>query len=100
MTTSALKNMQNAIAQRRLKLLGQRIRVLRHSRQFSQEELAARAGIHPTYLSALECGKRNPSMGIFFSLAEALNVEPSELLKPSRQAKARGAVCSKPGGIS
>lgn len=71
---------QRHVASRQLKLLGQRIRELRHQKQLSQEELAARADIHVTYLSALECGKRNASLAIFFSIASALRVAPADLL--------------------
>lgn len=73
--------MQKVIANKYLALLGQRIRAARHAQSLSQEELADRAQIHFTYLSALECGKRNPSMAIFFSVAHALRIEPSELLR-------------------
>lgn len=74
---------QRQMAQRQLKSLGETIRELRHLRRLSQEELAARANIHVTYLSAFECGKRNPSLAIFFSVASALKVTPAELLQPS-----------------
>jgi DNA-binding XRE family transcriptional regulator len=82
---------QRQLAQRQLKSLGETIRALRHSRQLSQEELAARANIHVTYLSAFECGKRNPSLAIFFSVAAALKVSPADLLLPSLRAKGRAA---------
>jgi transcriptional regulator with XRE-family HTH domain len=77
--------MQKTVAEKYLKHLGQRIRALRHAQSLSQEELADRAGIHVTYLSALEGGKRNPSMGIFFSIADALKVTPSELIRFTSQ---------------
>jgi len=73
--------MQKVIAEKYLTLLGQRIRAARQLQNLSQEELADRAQIHATYLSALECGKRNPSMAIFFSVAHALRIAPSELLQ-------------------
>jgi len=53
----------------------------------SQEELADRADIHVTYLSAVECGKRNPSMLIFFSIAQALDVPAADLLDFSRKGR-------------
>lgn len=80
---------QRQLAQRQLKFLGEKIRELRHSRRLSQEELAARANIHVTYLSAFECGKRNPSLAIFFSVASALRVSPAELLEPPSRDKRR-----------
>ncbi len=81
---------QRQLAQRQLKSLGETIREFRHLRRLSQEELAAQANIHVTYLSAFECGKRNPSLAIFFSVAAALNVAPAELLQPSSRGN-RGA---------
>jgi transcriptional regulator with XRE-family HTH domain len=73
--------MRKPAVERQLKLLGESIRELRHLRNLSQEELAARANIHVTYLSAFECGKRNPSLAIFFSVASALKVTPAQLLQ-------------------
>lgn len=83
---------QRHLAQRQLKSLGETIREFRHLRHLSQEELAARANIHVTYLSAFECGKRNPSLAIFFSVAGALRVTPAELLQPSSRANRRTEV--------
>jgi DNA-binding XRE family transcriptional regulator len=80
------------LARRQLKSLGEKIRELRLSRRLSQEELAARANVHVTYLSAFECGKRNPSLAIFFSVASALKVSPSELLLPASREKRRLSV--------
>lgn len=72
-----------------LVLLGARIRALRHQQGLSKEELAARSGIHPTYLSSLEAGKRNPSALILFSLAAALRITPAKLLDFRRSRRAR-----------
>ena len=41
---------------------GKRIRQLRDARGIPQEELAHAAGIHVTYLSGIENGKRNPGL--------------------------------------
>lgn len=78
---------QRQLAVRQLRILGQRIREIRHLRQLSQEELAARASIHVTYLSALECGKRNPSLAIFFSIASALGVAPADLFQSTTRGR-------------
>jgi transcriptional regulator with XRE-family HTH domain len=59
---------------------GARIRELRHALGLSQEELAFRAGLHWTYVSSTERGKRNVSLVNIEKLALALNVKPSELL--------------------
>jgi transcriptional regulator with XRE-family HTH domain len=71
--------MKKANAEKALLRLGKRIRQLRHERGLSQEELAARAELHVTYLSALECGKRNASLAIFFAVVTALNVSPTDM---------------------
>ena len=48
-----------------------------------QEELAHAAGIHVTYLSGIENGKRNPGLLIVGRLARALMVPVGELF-PNR----------------
>ena len=58
---------------------GQQIRHLRDQRGLSQERLAHLAGIHPTYLSGIERGIRNPSLRNMRSLANALGVRVGKL---------------------
>ena len=48
----------------------------------SQEELAERANLHRTYISSIERGHRNISLGNLFHLAKALAIPPEELVKP------------------
>ena len=57
-------------------------RRLRAAAGLSQEELAARAGLHRTYISSIERGKRNVSLENIFALASALGCDPRELLTP------------------
>ncbi len=57
------------------------VRALRGERGLTQEELAAQASIHSTYLSAVEGGKRNPSLEVLDRLANALRVDVSELFR-------------------
>ena len=59
---------------------GRNLRRRRIHRQLSQEELAEISGLHRTYISGLERGIRNPSISIVARLADALKIEPSELL--------------------
>ncbi|WP_322094566.1 helix-turn-helix domain-containing protein [Paraburkholderia bannensis] len=61
-------------------LFGVRLRALRISAGFSQEELAHRAGLDRTYVSSCERGRRNLSLESIVTLAIALGVKPSELL--------------------
>ena len=42
------------------KKLGLNIRKRREALDFSQETLAEKAGLDQTYISGIECGKRNP----------------------------------------
>ena len=63
------------------KRVGKNIRYWRKKRGFSQEEIAHRARLHPTYVSGIETGYRNPTVRIIGRIAVALEVEPSELFK-------------------
>jgi transcriptional regulator with XRE-family HTH domain len=49
----------------------------------SQEELAARSGLHRTYVSSVERGVRNVSLENIFLLARALGCDPRDLLEPA-----------------
>ncbi|MEW8049686.1 MAG: helix-turn-helix transcriptional regulator [Candidatus Thiodiazotropha endolucinida] len=60
---------------------GQRIRNLRKEKGYSQESFADHANIHRTYMGGIERGERNPTLTTIYRLAEALEVDPSELLK-------------------
>ncbi|MEM7477064.1 MAG: helix-turn-helix transcriptional regulator [Planctomycetota bacterium] len=60
--------------------LAQNLRRLRNATGLSQEELADRAGLHRTYISSVERAQRNVTLENIFALANALGVEPSELL--------------------
>jgi len=64
-----------------LVLFGNQLKTLRKERNISQEELAFKAELDRTYISGLECGKRNPTLKILVKLAVSLNMSPSELLK-------------------
>lgn len=55
---------------------------LRRERGMSQEELAFQADIDRTYISQIERGLANPSLGVMCRLANALGVEVVGLLKP------------------
>lgn len=64
-----------------LKRFGQKVRELRTKKGVSQEKLAELSGLHRTYISTLELGKRNVSIKNIYKLAKALEVLPDELLK-------------------
>ncbi len=58
---------------------GYRVRKLREAKGLSQEELAFKAGVHRTYLGGIERGERNPSLKNIAAIAEALDIDLSEL---------------------
>lgn len=60
--------------------LGRAIRQIRESLRLSQEKLAEEAGITYQYLSALENGKENFSIGILESLARSLGTSVAPLV--------------------
>lgn len=59
-------------------LVGKRVRELRNIIGISQEELADLAGLDRTYITSVECGKRNISIVNIEKLANALNVTLAE----------------------
>jgi transcriptional regulator with XRE-family HTH domain len=61
-------------------ILGQRVRGRRHELGLSQEGLAAESGLHWTFIGQVERGQRNLNLRNLLRLAEALHVDPSELV--------------------
>lgn len=59
-------------------LVGKRVRELRNNIGISQEELADLAGLDRTYITSVECGKRNISIVNIEKLAKALQVSLKE----------------------
>jgi transcriptional regulator with XRE-family HTH domain len=57
------------------------VRDLRHVRNLSQRQLAARMGVPRTYISKIENGKAMPTLSSLDRLARALDVEISALLR-------------------
>jgi transcriptional regulator with XRE-family HTH domain len=74
-------------------VVARNLRLLRQAKGLSQEELAHRADVDRTYVSALERAKYNPTVRMVGRLAEVLEVPPASLLelspKEARPAKRR-----------
>ena len=61
-------------------ILARNLRRLRENRGMSQEVLAAHAGLHRTYVGAVERGERNITLATLQRIADALAVDPVSLL--------------------
>lgn len=72
--------------------LGRVIRRLRGERDLTIESLALDAGMHPTYLSGIERGVRNPTWNKLADLAEALEVPVSALIFDAEERCAEEAI--------
>jgi transcriptional regulator with XRE-family HTH domain len=59
---------------------GLAVREERESQDWSQGQLADRAGLSPHYISEIERGRRNPSLSVQASIADALGTPLSELV--------------------
>jgi transcriptional regulator with XRE-family HTH domain len=68
-------------------ILGANVRALRIERNLTQEQLADLCDLHRTYVGAIERGDRNVSLKNIVIIAQALNVEPSELLLYKKELK-------------
>lgn len=66
------------------KLFGCAVRVRRIAAGFSQEKLAERASLHPTYISMVERGVRNPTLDASARIAKALKVSLPLLIEEAQ----------------
>jgi transcriptional regulator with XRE-family HTH domain len=64
------------------RVLGVHLRSARAKRKLTQEALADRVGIHPSYLGSIERGRHNVPLDTLCRLAWALRLDPHELLRP------------------
>lgn len=58
---------------------GKAVRAIRQDKKISQEELGDLCGLHRTYISDIELGKRNVSLENIDKIAHALQMKKSEL---------------------
>ena len=75
-------------------LVGQNVRRLRLAANLSQEAVAELMGVDRAYVSALELGKRNPTIITLWQVAEALKVRLADLVDedaelPSKEGRRR-----------
>jgi len=70
-----------------LRGMGARILEARKVRKFSQQDLADGSGLDRAYISSVENGKQNVTIGAVFKLADALDIALEELLIGAGRAK-------------
>lgn len=63
-----------------LRAFGEKVRAARVEKGMSQADVAHAAGLHPTYVSGIESGRRNASVLSICAIASALGVSAAELL--------------------
>ena len=61
--------------------VGKVIKRVREEKGLSQEVVSGLADIGRTHLSAIERGTRKPTMETFFKIANAMDIDASDLLK-------------------
>ncbi len=61
-------------------MMGRRIRLYRHQRDLTQEQLAEQVGLSASFMGNIERGSRVASIETLMKLCAALNVTPNELL--------------------
>ncbi len=62
------------------KAFGLKVRMKRFEIEMTQEELAEKADLHPTYVGSVERGERNIAIENIISLAKALGCSPKDLM--------------------
>lgn len=70
-----------AMANPILKAFGGSVRKQREKKKFTQEKLAERADLDPTYISGIERGVRNPGIQNVARIAKALAITTAELCR-------------------
>lgn len=64
---------------------GRAIRQERHRQELTQQELAELLGLHPTDVSSIEGGRRNPTLETMKRISNALGLSLYELLKAAEE---------------
>jgi transcriptional regulator with XRE-family HTH domain len=65
--------------------LGKTVHELRLEKGMTQEQLALRAGVHRSYVSLIERGRRNPRWGVIRRISRELGVSPPELARRAEE---------------
>jgi len=71
-------------------IIGKRIKKLRIEKSLIQKDLAKATGLHWTWLSQIETGRRAPTLKVLCRLAAVLKVEPAEFLVEEKTTAIQG----------
>jgi len=78
----SIKKMENQeTLEHVLSIIGSNIKNYRAERKMSQKELANSSGLDRAYISSLESGKQNLTIGAMIKLAGALQVQLDDLMR-------------------
>lgn len=61
--------------------LGRAVKQIRVQRGLTQEQVSAASGLHPTYISDIERGARNPSWEAITRLAGGIGVSTADIAR-------------------
>lgn len=64
--------------------VGRTLRAMRQRAGLTQEQLAGAADMHPTEVSRLERGVRDPRLSTIVRVARALDIKPVDLIRGVR----------------
>ena len=73
----------------RSEAFGEAVRQVRAERGLSQEQAALDGGIDRAYLGHIERATKNPTLATIWKVADALGVQPSELLRRAEKIAGR-----------
>ena len=75
-------NISNFMNENILIIFGNRVKEIRKEKGLSQEQLSFKANLHRTYIGMIERAEKNITLINIQKIANALEVEIIELLKP------------------
>ncbi|MDI6814267.1 MAG: helix-turn-helix transcriptional regulator, partial [Desulfitobacteriaceae bacterium] len=66
-------------------MISEKIKKLRHTKGWSQAQLAKKLGVHPQHISRYETGFSNPSAEILAKIAEVFGISVDYLLSENAE---------------
>lgn len=68
-----------------IRVFGSNVKAYRQRIGLSQEAFAEKCGMHRTYISVIECFRRSISLENIQKIADALEIEPYQLLLENKE---------------